>query len=149
MQEFAEDLESAMAAMRFRVLPGRWALIEFAGPATPEDLAALVPCGQVVVEPEGTSLLLAEAGLAGALARHPEARLERGLVWIRFEAPMAWEVVGFLARVAGGLAEAGVPIGAVCSYARDHLFVPERSLEAARAALGRLFPEDTSDSSPD
>ena len=67
--------------------------------------------------------------------------VERGLVWIRFDAPMGWEVVGFLALVTGRLAEAGVPIGAVCSFSRDHLFVAESYLERTREVLGGLFPE--------
>ena len=54
---------------------------------------------------------------------------------------MNWDLVGFLALVAGKLAEAGVPIGAVCGFSRDHLFVAERFLERTRAVLTTLFPE--------
>ena len=39
---------------------------------------------------------------------------------------MGWELVGFLALVTGRLAAAGVPLGAVCGFQRDHLFVAER-----------------------
>ena len=75
------------------------------------------------------------------LARHPGAQVERGLVWIRFEAAMGWEVVGFLARVSGALSAAGVPIGAVCGYSRDSLFVAEAHLERTHEILLELFPE--------
>ncbi|HIG85470.1 MAG TPA: ACT domain-containing protein [Planctomycetes bacterium] len=46
---------------------------------------------------------------------------------------MAWELVGFLAHITGALAAAGISIGAVCGFSRDHLFVPqELSSEALR-----------------
>jgi hypothetical protein len=86
-------------------------------------------------------LLVAEDRIPEVLARHPRARVERDYAWIRFEAPMGWEVVGFLARVTGALAAAAVPLGAVCGFSRDHLFVARRHLPAARATLTRLFPE--------
>ena len=88
-----------------------------------------------------TTLLVREELVAGVLERHRTARIERDLVWVRFEAPMGWDVVGFLARVTGELARANVPLGAVCGHSRDHLFLAARHLPAARAALARLFPE--------
>ena len=73
-------------------------------------------------------------------SRHPDAQVEGGLVWIRFRAAMGWEVVGFLAKVTGALADAGIPLGAVCGFSRDHLFVHERYLEKALVTLKVLFP---------
>lgn len=46
--------------------------------------------------------------------------------------------VGFLARVATALAEAGIPSNAVSAAYHDHLFVPEQEAERAMAALHRL-----------
>jgi uncharacterized protein len=137
----ARDLETALARMRWGVEPGRFALVGFDEPPRAEDLIALEPPAQLIREAGETSLLVGEARLAEVLERHPGARVERGLSWIRFEAPMGWEVVGFLARVTGALARAGVPVGAVCGYSRDHLFVGEPYLERARQALNGLFPE--------
>ncbi|TDJ80006.1 MAG: ACT domain-containing protein [Planctomycetota bacterium] len=131
--------------MSFRVEPGRFALAGFPEPPAPADFAALAPPAQMIREADETSLLITEGRLPGLLARHPSARVERGLVWIRFDAPMGWEVVGFLALVTGRLASAGVPIGAVCGYSRDHLFVAERYLERTRAVLAELFPEIAGD----
>ena len=127
--------------MRFVIEPGRFALLGFSGAPAPADVEALAPPAQLIREADETSLLVGEAELPGLLARHPGARIERDLVWIRFEAAMGWEVVGFLARVSSALAAAGVPIGAVCGYSRDHLFVAEPYLERARATLLELFPE--------
>ena len=141
MSDPARDLDEALARMRFVVEPGRFALVGFEGAADAVDLALLDPPAQLVRETDETSLLVGEAALPALLARRPAAQVERGLVWIRFEAAMGWEVVGFLARVTGALAAAGVPIGAVCGYSRDHLFVAESYLERVREVLLELFPE--------
>ncbi len=127
--------------MSFRVEPGSFALLAFPEPPDAADLAALAPPAQMVCEAGETSLLVAEDRLQEILTRHPRARVERDYSWIRFEAPMGWEVVGFLARVTGALAAAGIPLGAVCGFSRDHLFVARRHLPAARTNLRQLFPE--------
>ena len=137
----ARTLDEALAAMTWSVEPGRFALIGFAEPPEPADLAALEPPGQIVREADETTLLVRAERAGEVLARHPGARVERDLAWIRFEAAMGWEVVGFLARVSGALAAAGVPIGAVCGFSRDHLFVAGRHLADARAALAGFLRE--------
>jgi hypothetical protein len=139
--EPARDLDAALARMRHELLPGRFALAGFDAPPEAADLALLEGApGQLVREGGETTLLLARERLPELLARRPAARVEGDLAWIRFTAPMGWEVVGFLARVTGSLAAAGVPLGAVCGFSRDHLFVHERHLEATLAVLDRLFP---------
>ena len=57
---------------------------------------------------------------------------------------MTWELVGFLALVTSRLAQAGVPLGAVCGYSRDHLFVARCHAERARGILRELFPSGPS-----
>jgi hypothetical protein len=141
-REPAQGLDQALKTMRWRVEPGRFSLLGFAEPAVAADLTGLARPAQLILEEGETTLLVPSAQAAEVLARHPGAQVEQGLVWIRFEAAMGWEVVGFLALVSGRLAAAGIPIGAVCSYSRDHLFVAEAHLEAARAVLTELFPEE-------
>jgi uncharacterized protein len=136
-------LDDALRSMRFSVEGGRFALLGFPEPPAPADLALLAghgPC-QALREGGDTTLLVPETELAAVLARHPGASHERGLAWIRFESPMGWDLVGFLALVTGHLASAGVPLGAVCGFHRDHLFVAERYLATTRTALAELFPE--------
>lgn len=129
-----------MAAMTFTIVPGRWALIGFDGPPTSADVAALEHGPAELVREPGATTLLVRADQADAiLARHPGARVERDLAWVRFDVPMNWEVVGFLALVTSELAREGVSVGAVCGFHRDHLFVAARNLVKAEAALGRLF----------
>jgi len=126
--------------MSFEVVPGRFALAGFAAAPAAEDLAALGEGpAQLVREGGETTLLLPLEELAAVLARHPESVSESPLAWIRFRAPMGWELVGFLAHVTGSLAAAGVPLGAVCGFSRDHLFVHERFLDEALGVLETLF----------
>lgn len=128
--------------MRFRLEPGRFALIGFAAPPTAQDWSALGDGpGQLVREGGETSLLIPEKALPALLSAHPNTRVETDLAWIRFETPMGWEVVGFLALVTGRLAAAGIPIGAVCGYSRDHLFLNAARLPVALGVLRDLFPE--------
>lgn len=138
----ARGLDEALAGMTWTVQPGRFALVGFPEPPAPEDLALLGGEGPAqVIREGGETTLLVPAEVAGeVLARHPAARAESGLAWIRFELAMEWELVGFLARVTGRLAAAGVPLGAVCGYSRDHLFLAERWLGTARSALEELLP---------
>ncbi len=139
----ARSLSEALSQMTWRVEPGRFALVGFEGGPRVEDLALLGRApAQIVREPEGTTLLVHEDAVEGVLERHSGAKLERSLAWIRFSAAMDWELVGFLAHVTGALAEAGVPVGCVCSFDRDHLFVAEVHLARAVEVLKGLFPED-------
>jgi hypothetical protein len=134
----ARTLEEALQRTRAVALPGPFGVVGIAPGSTP-DLGALLagpPPRQVVREEdeltflgpweEAQDLASAGAGLAGPFA------------WIRFETPMAWELVGFLGAVTAALAEAGISLGTVCGYSRDHLFVPWERRQEALACLARL-----------
>ena len=142
----ANSLSAALRRMSWEVEPGSFALVGFQAPPRTEDLGVLEGAGpcQFVSEGGETTLLVRAELLEPILARHPGAQVQRELCWIRFRAPMGWEVVGFLALVSRALADAGVPLGAVCGYSRDHLFVARRHLEQASAALAELFPRSAS-----
>lgn len=135
--EPACDLTQALRRMSWRVLEEEFALVGFDGVPLAEDLALLAARAtcQLVREGGETTLLLPGELLAAVLDRHPGARVERGLRWIRFDLAMSWELTGFLALVTGTLARAGVPLGAVCGFSRDHVFVADRYLARAKAAL--------------
>jgi hypothetical protein len=139
--EAARVLQEALTRMNWSLEPDPFALVGFSEPPTPEDLACLArPPAQIVRENGETTLLLRQSDASAVIARHPAARVECDLAWIRFATPMSWDVVGFLARVSGELAAANVPIGAVCGFSRDHVFVARKHLPAAREVLERLFP---------
>ena len=141
MAAIHENLASALAQMRWRVEPGTFALLSFdAAPGAPDLELISGPPGQIVAEAGQTTLLIRSERVDEALQRHPDAEVERDLVWIRFDTPMSWDVVGFLALVTGRLAAAGVPIGAVCGFHRDHLFLAQRHEQRARAVLTEILP---------
>lgn len=50
-------------------------------------------------------------------------RMERGWRRITFAGPLPWELVGFLADVAGRLASAGIPLAAMAGFTTDHVLV--------------------------
>jgi hypothetical protein len=140
-REAARVLQEALTRMSWSLEPDTFALVGFDDPPSPSDLACLArPPAQVVRENGETTILLRQSDAADVIARHPTARVETDLAWIRFTTPMSWEVVGFLARVTGALAAAGVPLGAVCGFSRDHLFIARKHLPTARGVLERLFP---------
>lgn len=54
--------------------------------------------------------------------------------WLELTVYSDLQAVGFLARVANALTEAGVPCNAIAAYHHDHIFVPEaRAADAMRA----------------
>jgi hypothetical protein len=92
------------------------------------------PCLWCVDDLELTALL-PERALAEL---PPPQRVERGWCVLTLDTVMAWDVTGVLAAVAGALAAAGVPLGAVTAFSRDHLLVPSARLPDALAALAGL-----------
>jgi uncharacterized protein len=70
-----------------------------------------------------------------------EARVEEGfrLVTLDFELP--WNVVGYLARLTEILAQAGVAVGVLSSFSRDHLLIKQAQLGTALRALGEHVGE--------
>jgi hypothetical protein len=146
LPEPAVDLDQALSRMTYEVVAGKFALTGFPEEPSPGDLEALAGGpGQLIREGGETTLLVPEGSLPGVLQAHPSASVESGLIWIRFRAPMSWEVVGFLARVTSALAAAGVPLGAVCGFSRDHLFIHERFLESTIAVLDEHFKRHPAD----
>ncbi len=136
-------LEEAKGAMRWRVDDSRYALAGFGDAPSAEDLLLIGDTGQLIREGGETTLLVPMPAVEQVLALHPRCVLEEDLAWIRFEGAMDWQLVGFLALVTGRLAEANIPLGAICGFSRDHLFIAERFLDRTREVLGELFgPED-------
>lgn len=134
-----ERLEEAQGSMRWRVDPGRYALAGFKEAPTAADLQLIGDTGQLIREGGETTLLVANSHVPRLLELHPRMVLEEDLLWVRFEGAMDWQLVGFLALVTGKLAEAGIPIGAICGFSRDHLFIAERFQVKSREVLEELF----------
>ena len=90
---------------------------------------------QYIVEPDMLTLLLDSNDWASLSHHYPEAKVEGPLRVFTFTVAMDWDVVGFLAVVTGLLARAGIPLGAVCGYYRDHLFISVEYAAHAEAVL--------------
>ncbi|HEX9441147.1 MAG TPA: ACT domain-containing protein, partial [Roseiflexaceae bacterium] len=68
----------------------------------------------------------------------PRARTQGPFRVISFDLDLPDDLVGFLAAAGRAIADAGVPILAICAYAKDHIMVREPHLAAALAALDAL-----------
>ena len=93
---------------------------------------------QLIVEPDMVTLVAAEAEWRAISQAFPHARVARPYRAISFDIDLPDGLVGFMAAISGALAGAGVPLLAVCGYARDHLLVREEHLEAALRAIEEL-----------
>ena len=65
-----------------------------------------------------------------------EARVEGGFRFVTLDVELPWDTVGYLARVTEILAGAGVSVGALSAFSRDHLLIKQDDLAKALRALG-------------
>ena len=70
-----------------------------------------------------------------------DARVEANFRLLTFDIELDWNVVGFLARVTGILADAGISTGALSAFSRDHLLVKQDDLGTALRVLGEHVAE--------
>ena len=70
-----------------------------------------------------------------------DARVETGFRLVTLDIELGWNVVGYLARVTEILASAGVPVGALSAFSRDHLLIKQDDLGTALRVLGRHVAE--------
>ena len=122
--------ETALDAAELSVhqLPGRFAVCRL----PPDADAALPrsgPLRSLTVTDEEISIVCAEREAPDG------ARVERGWCALRVAGAFDFGVVGLLARLAGTLAAAGVPILAIATFDTDYLLVKAADLERAAAAL--------------
>ena len=70
-----------------------------------------------------------------------EAKTEGNFRLLSFDIELDFNVVGFLAEVAGILAEAEIPIVALSAFSRDHLLIKQQDLSKTLKCLGRYIAE--------
>jgi uncharacterized protein len=70
-----------------------------------------------------------------------DARVEGGFRLLTLNVELAWSVVGYLARVTEILAGAGISVGALSAFSRDHLLIKQDDLGAALRVLGAHVAE--------
>jgi hypothetical protein len=70
-----------------------------------------------------------------------DARIESDFRLLTFDIELDWKTVGFLARVTQILAEAGISVGALSAFSRDHLLIKQNDLATALRVLGEHVAE--------
>jgi hypothetical protein len=96
------------------------------------------PFMQLIAESDMLTLVLPQSDWRSLKPAFPHARVQQPFRVISFDLDLPNDLVGFLAVASRALAEAGVPILAICGYTKDHILVREEHLERALAALGAL-----------
>jgi hypothetical protein len=87
-------------------------------------------------DPAEVTLLLEEDDWRAMRHAARDARVEGGFRLVTLDIELPWNVVGFLARVTEILAGAGVAVGALSAFSRDHLLIRQDDLAKALRALG-------------
>lgn len=70
-----------------------------------------------------------------------DARVERNFRLLTFDLELPWNVVGYIARVTEILAAAGIAVGVLSSFSRDHLLIKQDDLGSALRVLGEHVGE--------
>ena len=70
-----------------------------------------------------------------------DAKIEAGYRLVTLDIELPWSTVGYLARVTAILAAAGISVGALSSFSRDHLLIKQDDLGNALRVLGEHVAE--------
>jgi hypothetical protein len=92
-------------------------------------------------DPFEVTLLLEESDWRSMRHAARDAKVESGFRIVTLDVELAWNVVGFLARVTELLAAAGVAVGALSAFSRDHLLIKQEDLGKALRTLGEHVAE--------
>jgi hypothetical protein len=113
------------AGLTLDLLDGRYAVCRL-GPAAPVPAWAWTgPFVSVTRTPAELSIVCAEAAVPP-----DQPTVERGFRALGVAGPLAFDVVGVMARLTGPIAEAGISILALATYDTDYLLV--RATDLAR-----------------
>jgi len=95
----------------------------------------------VLSDAHEVTLLLDETDWRTVRHAARDARVEGGFRLLTFDIVLGWDVIGFLARVTKILADAGIPVGALSAFSRDHLLIKQEVLGEALRILGEHVAE--------
>jgi hypothetical protein len=70
-----------------------------------------------------------------------DARVEGSFRLVTLDLELDWNVVGYLARVTAILSGAGISVGALSAFSRDHLLIKQDDLGQALRVLGEHVAE--------
>jgi uncharacterized protein len=116
-----------------------------------EDWRRLLESPELSPRPESNFMLLRDAFEVTLLLeeedwramRHAarDARVEGGFRLVTLDVVLQWNVVGFLAHVSEILAAAGISVGALSAFSRDHLLIKQDDLGKTLRVLGEHVAE--------
>ena len=142
-----DDAAELLRRTKVEVAPATFALVRLRH----EDWARLLEKPELSPRAESTFMLLRDPVEVTLLLeeddwramRHAarDARVEGGFRLVTLDIELAWNVVGFLARVTEVLASAGVSVGALSAFSRDHLLIKQDDLGKALRVLGEHVAE--------
>jgi uncharacterized protein len=143
----SEDAAELLRRARVEVAPETFALVSLRH----EDWQRLLENPELSPRPDSNFFLLRDPFEVTLLVeesdwramRHAarDARVETGFRLVTLDVELGWDVVGFLARVTEILASAGVAVGALSAFSRDHLLIKQDDLGKALRALGEHVAE--------
>ena len=87
------------------------------------------------------TLLLDEADWRTMRHAARNARVEGDFRLLTLDIELNWSTVGYLSRVTTLLAEAGISVGALSAFSRDHLLIKQDDLGKALRVLGQHVAE--------
>jgi len=127
------DLSKLLATLSVKQHDGTWRFETI--PAEQSSWVDLVN----LRESRGIAMLFQEdEGLTVITRAGEDTPEENRWAWLELTVYSDLQAVGFLARVAAALTEAGVPCNAVAAYHHDHIFVPETRAADAVSAIEAL-----------
>jgi uncharacterized protein len=94
----------------------------------------------IVASEDETTVVVPETLLDDAGWSHDAMQIDPGWRRITFAGPLPWELVGFLADVAGRLARAQIPFTSVSGFTTDHVLVRAAQADLAVAVLSGEQP---------
>lgn len=70
-----------------------------------------------------------------------DAKTEGAFRLVTFNIELDWNVIGYFSLISKILAEAGIAIGAISAFSRDHLLIKQEDLAKALKVLGNYVEE--------
>ncbi|HVF87888.1 MAG TPA: ACT domain-containing protein [Pyrinomonadaceae bacterium] len=136
------DVTELLRRTRAEIAPGNFFVVGISH----EDWTRLLESPELSPRPNSPFMLLRDTHEVTLLfeeddwrtIRHAAraTRVEGNFRLVTLDVELPWDTVGYLARVTEILASAGVSVGALSSFSRDHLLIKQDDLAKALRALG-------------
>lgn len=141
------EIKELLAKTRVEVAPETFALVALRNEEwvklleNPEYSPRMTAPFMIFKDKWEVTLLVDEIDLEAMRVGLREARIEKGFRLLSFDVELDFSVVGFLAFVAGKLADAGVSIVALSAFSRDHLLIKQEDVARSLKVLGEYVEE--------